>query len=109
MDVREALEQVRESMGAKRVYGKPVKQAGVTVIPAARISGGAGGGTQNGGKEDVSGSGAGFGMRARPVGAFVIEDGTVRWKPAVDLVQLGVLAVVLLIGIRSIARILSRP
>ena len=29
-------------------------------------------------------TGAGFGMNARPVGVYVIKDGTVRWRPAVD-------------------------
>ena len=29
--------------------------------------------------------GSGFGLEARPVGAYVIEDGNVRWEPAIDV------------------------
>jgi hypothetical protein len=32
-----------------------------------------------------SGTGGGFGMIARPSGAWVIKDGDVKWKPAVDV------------------------
>jgi uncharacterized spore protein YtfJ len=35
-----------------------------------------------------SGGGVGYGVRARPVGAFVIKDGDVRWEPAIDATRL---------------------
>ncbi|MGE5273671.1 MAG: hypothetical protein ACM3QU_07905 [Verrucomicrobiota bacterium] len=31
--------------------------------------------------------GGGFGLRARPVGANVIKDGEVMWRPAIDVVR----------------------
>jgi uncharacterized spore protein YtfJ len=96
-------------MSAKRVYAKPYKQNGVTVIPAARVSGGAGGGGGEGPEGGGEGSGAGFGLIARPVGAYVIRDGEVRWKPAIDLLQLGVIALLMLLALRSIVKILTRP
>jgi hypothetical protein len=57
----------------------------VTVIPAAAVRGGAGGG--NGRKAETSeeGEGGGMGLVARPAGAYVIKDGAVSWQPAVDV------------------------
>ena len=91
-------------MTAKRVYAKPVEADGVIVIPAARVIGGAGGGNGDGLDGAGQGEGAGFGVMARPVGAFVIKDGTVRWKPAVDLLPLFGIALLVLLAIRSIIK-----
>jgi uncharacterized spore protein YtfJ len=86
MDVQTTIEQARDAMTARRVYGDPYERDGVTVIPAALVrgGGGAGGGERAGG----TGSGGGFGLMARPVGAFVIRDGQVSWKPAVDATRI---------------------
>jgi uncharacterized spore protein YtfJ len=75
--------QARDAMTVKRVYGDPIERDGTTVIPAASVAGGGGGG---GGvdAEGQTGGGTGFGLRARPVGAFVIRDGDVRWEPVED-------------------------
>ena len=73
----------RDLITVKRVYGDPYEQDGMTVIPAASVRGGGGGGAGRRGDDD-SGSGAGFGMMARPSGAWIIKDGRVTWKPAVD-------------------------
>lgn len=94
---------------AKRVYAKPVESGGVTVIPAARVMGGAGGGNGEGPDGTGQGEGAGFGVMARPVGAFVIENGTVRWKPAIDLLPLLGIALLLLLAARSIIKVLTKP
>jgi uncharacterized spore protein YtfJ len=87
----------RDAVTVKRVYGEPVERDGVTVIPAAAVRGGAGGGGDNEGN-----GGGGFGLAARPIGAYVIQDGNVRWRPAVDVnrVLLLVAAVVLLLARR---------
>src|SRR4051794_39192303 len=84
MDARRVMAGTRGAIGARRVFGKPYERDGVVVIPAARISGGGGGG---GGSADAesSGEGFGFGMIGRPVGAYVIRGGKVRWKPAIDV------------------------
>jgi hypothetical protein len=54
------------------------------------------------------GSGSGFGMTARPVGAFIIRDGELSWRPAVDInrIVLGgqVVAVVALLTVRTIIK-----
>jgi uncharacterized spore protein YtfJ len=87
MDVFTALEQVRDAVTVRRVYGKPIERDGVTVIPAAAIQGGGGGGggTGDGPDGQGSGSGGGWGVRARPVGAYVLRGDEVRWVPAFDL------------------------
>jgi uncharacterized spore protein YtfJ len=71
------LSGAREAMTVKKVFGDPVEQDGVTVIPVAKVAGGGGGG------EDTEGNGGGgFGLAAMPAGAYVIKDGEVTWKPA---------------------------
>lgn len=82
MDVQKMLAEARDAMTVKRVYGDPYEKDGVTVIPAANVRGGGGGGSGN--DPERSGGGGGFGLTARPVGAYVIKDGEVRWVPAVD-------------------------
>jgi hypothetical protein len=51
------------------------------------VAGGAGGG---GGHDErgQEGEGGGFGVRARPAGAYVIKNGRVWWRPAVDVNRL---------------------
>jgi uncharacterized spore protein YtfJ len=110
MDVKETIEAARDSMTVRRVYGEPYERNGVTVIPAASVQGGAGGGS--GEEAGKTGGGGGFGLRARPVGAYVMRGEEVRWEPALDLnrVILGgqVVALVALLVLRSIKRSRAR-
>jgi uncharacterized spore protein YtfJ len=110
MDVKETIEAARDSMTVRRVYGDPYERNGVTVIPAASVQGGAGGGS--GEEAGKTGGGGGFGLRARPVGAYVMRGEEVRWEPALDLnrVILGgqVVALVALLVLRSIKRSRAR-
>jgi uncharacterized spore protein YtfJ len=84
MEFQEAISSARDSMTAKRVYADPQERNGVMVIPAAEVLGGAGGG---GGEQPdgAGGGGSGFGLKARPVGAYVVRDDKVSWQPAFDL------------------------
>ncbi len=41
----DVLDEARDVIGVRRVYGEPFQKNGVTVIPAARVMGGAGAGT----------------------------------------------------------------
>jgi uncharacterized spore protein YtfJ len=85
----------------REFVGEPVVRNGLTVLPAASVRGGFGGGGGGGaaargkGKKGVSGNGdapegegtgmgMGFGINSRPVGAYLITDDDVRWKPAID-------------------------
>ena len=109
MDVQKTIEDAKDAMTVRRVYGDPYEKNGVTVIPAARVQGGAGGGTGEGPKEQGGrGSGTGFGINAKPAGAFVLKGDDVSWRPAVDVnkVILGaqIVAVLALLVARSIAK-----
>jgi uncharacterized spore protein YtfJ len=114
MDVQEVIGQARDALTIKRVFGEPYEKDGVTVIPAARVQGGAGAGGGEDPQGQGSGSGSGFAMNARPVGAFIIRDGELSWRPAVDVnrIILGgqLVAVVALLTVRAIikARVKAR-
>ncbi|MGW4210261.1 spore germination protein GerW family protein [Lentzea sp. NPDC004789] len=87
MKVDELIARTRDSLEAKKVYAEPYEKDGITVIAAATVSGGSGGGT---GRDDKGqeGEGGGFGLTAKPTGAFVISGGEVRWEPAIDVNRL---------------------
>jgi uncharacterized spore protein YtfJ len=108
MQVQDVLAQARDALTVKRVFGEPYEKDGVTIIPAARVQGGAGGGGGEDAQGQGRGSGSGFGMTARPVGAFIIRGGELSWRPAVDVnrILLGaqVVAVVALLTARTILK-----
>jgi uncharacterized spore protein YtfJ len=123
MNVQQVMEQARDVLTVKRVFGEPYEKDGLTVIPVARVVGGGGGGE---GRRDApaapesteareqpavragSGFGVGYGVSARPAGVYVIRYDQVRWVPAVDVnrIILGaqVVAIVFLLVVRSMAR-----
>jgi uncharacterized spore protein YtfJ len=102
MDLNTFISGVQDGITVRRVYADPIERDGVLVIPAARVAGGGGGG--NGYQENgPQGDGAGFGVAARPVGAFVVKDGTVRWVPVVDPARL-----VAAVGAVVVAVVLTR-
>ena len=107
MDVMDTVSTARDSITVKRVYGEAIERNGVMVIPAAAVFGGGGGG-QGDQPEGAEGGGAGFGLHARPVGAYVIRGQEVSWEPAMDLSRaiLGgqLLALAALFVIRSLLR-----
>jgi uncharacterized spore protein YtfJ len=81
MDVEEMVARSQDAATVGRVYGEPHEKDGTTVIPAARVSARGGSGAARGGEH----SGGGFRADAEPVGAFMIRDGQVEWKPVFDL------------------------
>lgn len=87
MNLEELMAKARDTVTVKRVYSEPIEKDGLTVITAAVVSGGAGGG---GGysPDGENGEGGGFGVGARPVGAYVISGGKLSWQPAVDVNRL---------------------
>jgi uncharacterized spore protein YtfJ len=80
MNVDELLGGVRDALRAQMVFGEPIEREGTTVVPAAVVRGGGGGG----GDSEHNGGG-GFGVHARPAGAYVIRSGEVEWRPAIDV------------------------
>lgn len=105
MRIEELMSRTRDALAARRVFAEPHEVDGVTVIAAAAVSGGGGGGI---GRHDggLRGEGAGFGVIARPVGAYVVKDGRVRWHPAVDVNRLVATAgAVVVAGLLAAARL----
>lgn len=89
----------RDVFAAKLVYGEPVERDGTVVVPAAAVFGGGGGGDAD---TLPLREGAGFGVLARPVGAFVLRDGSVKWVPALDVTRLGLAAAVTAVALAKI-------
>ncbi|GAA0250330.1 hypothetical protein GCM10010492_58110 [Saccharothrix mutabilis subsp. mutabilis] len=87
MKVLELAAAARDAVSVRRVYGEPYEKDGVTVIPAAAVSGGAGGGSGTD-ERGQTGEGGGIGVGGRPVGAYVIRGGQVSWRPAIDVNRL---------------------
>ncbi len=102
MNVTQAVRGASDAITVRRVYAEPFEKDGLTVIAAAAVAGGAGGGsgTDPRGQE---GEGGGFAATARPVGAYLIKDGEIRWRPVVDLNR-----IVTMTGLVVIALILRR-
>ena len=104
------LDSARDAITVSRVYGDPIERDGTLIIPAAAVRGGGGGGGGGGtgpdGTGEGEGQGVGFGMDARPVGAFVVRNGDVRWEPAIDrnrqIATAGLVAIVGLLTVRSL-------
>lgn len=103
MRADELLNAARESLTVKRVFGDAVERDGLTVIPTASVSGGFGGG-RGADPRGQEGEGGGFGMRARPAGVYVLHNGAVQWRPAVDVNR-----VVAALGFVVITYLLTRP
>ncbi len=103
MQVTEVFSAARDAITVKRIYAEPYEKDGLTIIPAAVVGGGAGGGTGHD-EKGQEGEGGGFGMSGRPAGAYVIKDGQVDWRPAVDPNR-----IIAMIGMAVIAYLLTRP
>ncbi|TMC71446.1 MAG: sporulation protein [Chloroflexi bacterium] len=107
MNALDAVNQAKDVITVRRVYGEPIQEEGLTIIPAANVMGGGGGGGDTEGN-----GGVGFGVRARPAGAWVIKEGEVQWRPALDLnrvILVGqLIAVVALLVARSVVKTLAK-
>ena len=100
MNIDEMVRGTQDATSVRRVFGDPIERDGTTVIPAAAVRGGGGGG--GGGQAN---GGGGFAVTARPVGAYVIRDGQVRWEPALDVSRIAfmgqLVAIVMFLALRS--------
>ena len=103
MKFDDVLSSARDSFTVKRVYGEPYEKDGLTIIPAAAVGGGVGGGSGHD-EKGQEGEGGGYGMTGRPAGAYVVNDGKVKWVPAVDPNRL-----FSLVGMAVIVYLLMRP
>jgi uncharacterized spore protein YtfJ len=83
MHVDEIVKTARDAITVRRIFGEPYECDGLTLIPAAAVTGGYGGGAGSG-ENGQHGEGGGFGLSGRPVGAYVIRGGDVTWRPVID-------------------------
>jgi uncharacterized spore protein YtfJ len=109
--VLDKLDAVKDTLTVGRVFGDAYEVGGTTIIPVASVQGGGGGGGGEG-PTDIGtpvGGGVGFGMKARPVGVFVVNEGHVSWQPALDMTRV-ILAgqVVGLFAILTVRELLRR-
>ena len=78
---------IGDSISGHKSFGPAFEKDGVLVIPVAYVFGGGGGGESD---EPAmrgppkTGVGGGYGLVTWPIGAYVVQDGQVRWVPVVD-------------------------
>lgn len=90
-EVLKSIKGARDSLSVSRSFGDAYVVDGVTIIPVARVAGGAGGGGGEGVDDDGAaggGFGTGFGLGVSPLGVYEVRDGTVEWKATVDVNRL---------------------
>ena len=79
------IERIAERLGttvrASTVYGEPVEQDGLTVIPVAKARWGFGGSGGTGQDEHRPGGGGGGGVTMAPVGYIEISNGQSAFRP----------------------------
>lgn len=91
--VNSIMDSWKSTFTVRRVFGEPVVQGDVTVIPVAMVAGGGGGGSGSAGQAaegEGEGEGGGFGGVSRPVGVYVVSADGAHWNPALDITMLGV-------------------
>ncbi|UOG73221.1 hypothetical protein MTX78_13920 [Hymenobacter tibetensis] len=105
--VERLAQQLTSAVTAQTVYGTPVKQDGITVIPVARAVYGFGGGGGTDGAE-ATGSGGGAGVSITPVGYIEIAQGRTRFRPIRSSVVplVAVSGIVALLLLRSVPKLL---
>jgi uncharacterized spore protein YtfJ len=102
-DVPALLGRIGDSISGHKSFGPSYEKDGILVIPVAYVFGGGGGGeSDEAGKTEAGdaeaakpdaarpagptkkGSGGGYGLVTWPIGAYVVQDGQVRWVPVID-------------------------
>ncbi|GGK02883.1 hypothetical protein GCM10010123_36080 [Pilimelia anulata] len=112
----ETIHGLVDNARADSVFGAPISRDGLTILPVAKVRGGGGGGSSAGSAGErggASGGGAGLGLSARPLGVFVLREGRVSWRPAVDVnrIVLGgqAVAITALLVLRAVLKRRHRP
>lgn len=108
--VSDLIGKTRDMLTVERVFGDPIEQGDTLVIPVAVVrgmGGGGGGGGENVRGEQGVGEGVGYGLSARPVGVYVMRDGSVRWQPALDVQRIAAYvtaALLVSMGLRHLSK-----
>ncbi len=96
----EPIEKMVDGLGVGAVFGEPIREGGVTIVPAAEVrfafGYGYGSGRGRGGEaeesrsaEEGSGGGSGAGGRASAKGYVRTSADEVRFEPVLDVTRLG--------------------
>ncbi|MDO8592681.1 MAG: hypothetical protein Q7R92_02825 [bacterium] len=100
--IKEIISEIEKKGDVKAVFGEPVKEGNIMIIPVASMcaAGGGGGGAQNGDAAEgvmakIKGRGFGLGYKkmARPVGYIKIENGQVSFSPITDWTKIAAVAI----------------
>jgi len=95
-DVPALLGRIGDSISGHKSFGPSYEKDGILIIPVAYVFGGGGGGesdepvqpgkdkTEKPETNQKKGSGGGYGLVTWPIGAYVVQDGQVRWVPVID-------------------------
>jgi uncharacterized spore protein YtfJ len=108
IDPKELLAKTTDALSVGRVFGSPIEKDGCLIIPVAWSVGGGGTGVEMPPESEGSSDpacervGSGFGGVTCPMGVYAVENGKVRWVPAIDVTCL------LLAAIAAIAAVLTR-
>jgi uncharacterized spore protein YtfJ len=111
--LRDLGERLGSTATVERLYGSPVQQGSVTVVPVARVRYGFGAGTSR--EEDEEELGGGGGVQATPIGFIVLEGEHAEFREIRDRTSesLGMAAMVaaaglgLWFGLRGVAAVLK--
>ena len=108
MKLSDVVDQLPTDRATRRVYGEPYETAdGATVIPVAKVRGGA----RAGSAHLPDDQGVAFGFGAVPLGVFVVREGKACWVPAVDADRIALIGVIagLLATVISCLAVLRQP
>lgn len=82
MQLQEALDAISPDGRQSHVYSQPYQTAdGATIIAVSKVRG------------RVRAAGENVGVRAKPLGVFVIRGADVKWEPAVDATPIALIGV----------------
>ena len=95
MDVDALLAAAQDAANVKRVFGEPIERDGTLVIPVAVVAGGGGGGGRDSQPDEPGEGGGGFWTWTHPIGVYVVRDGRVEYRPAIDVATLAICATLL--------------
>ncbi|MBD3311860.1 sporulation protein YtfJ [archaeon] len=100
VDLKAMLDNFSKSLSAQSIFGKPVTQAGKTIIPVCAVGFGFGAGE---GVSDKGGMGGGGGVM--PVAVIIVDKSEVRVEPLGPVgVTLDNLVERLVEGVKSVAK-----
>ena len=95
MNVDALLATAKDTADVKRVFGEPIERDGTLVIPVAVVAGGGGGGGRESEPDQPGEGGGGFWTWTHPIGVYVVRDGRVEYRPAIDVTALALCSVIL--------------